>query len=1343
MPLSKNKTFDYAAWRREFELGKKIKGNDGEGEGVTASSLKRAKTSVQRRDILLRAQSSFVEHMEKRSADTSFGSDPLRLGMLHRSLARNMLPASDKVLLAQSIKPHELKRAVTEVAIANADSYTTPAEKLHEFLFRETGVDSSVDLGTGLSTAQAQKSMDTLGKNELPNPKPPSVWRLWLLQFAEPTTWIILLIFVQACYSLADGYAKNGTGNFADWFTFAILFAILFFATLLTALAQVKSGDALAQLAAVGSVKCMVLRDGSKVEVEANEIVVGDVVFIGTGDTIPADLRCVEATDLQCVESALTGEPNEVKKSTALPKAGASDPFPSNVLFSSTSVVNGRGTGVVIAVGTNTVVGQIAQKIGDLDQGKSPLEKVMTRLGGIIICVIVALIIAFTVVLALTEQVDPSNFGGSVWLAATYEGFNMATVIVPSTLPLAVLLSMNHGVQSLSKLGAQMRRFTAVETLGAATVICSDKTGTLTEGKMTAVAITTASPAILKGKSDATLHSYALVPSRGFNPFGGVFDETQSPSTFAKEEDSLGPKLDGALNYGSPSNGNDERAQVVRAALAATLINCGETRVMKKGDGYEAVGNMSEAALVVGAAKAGFWRGKPGDVEAVDAATSPAYSNPADTYGAIGSLEVPFSSSRKMKATVHSVADGSFMGIHLPQGAAHFAVVKGAPDRLLPFIDPGEDAGAFARLAAMNEEYAARGLRVLFTCFRVVDETLLGKLRDAEDADARLECLLDESNPLQFLVMFGLMDPPREGVKDSIAHIHGAGVKVVMITGDQLSTAASISEQIGILPKGSIDSIESSAESTRMCADLHEDPSDPAGSPFVEPEIVNAYSKQVAAWARAQPMDKVRIVESLAAQGETTVMTGDGVNDSAALKASDIGVSMGITGTDVAKGAADMILMDDNFVTIVRAVEEGRRIFGNLQKFLLYYLGTKACEVFLFSICTFAAIFSPVGGLRGLLAAMALTFSTPLTILNQPAEPYQMHIAPRPKKMFLGPLTARICIYRILPMILIYQLCIMTPSFIGKTMYTGNLKKIPTSDSWHSYVAQETNCIVAHRLTSDSFTGGKGWTVKDGYAIGVNPVACHCPEEQTFGAAFSEQFGAVNGASLASSDGAFNKEVAAEFNFTYSDYVWDGSTGSMYAANNSGGMWEAHYGIDKVAGLSFDGVRMLEPCDSDNYLCWTDAAIAKYGDDAAAYPQIASDFSCGQWGLQKSNTIGWYAFVWGELSVVLSVRSESPFWRASHIVGKGASAPNYALWISVVASVIYTFIVASVPGIRAAIQCLPIPFGETMMVAAFIFLMLILNDAVKLFVYYPKMVKDNARRMASLSSTQQGAQQHE
>ena len=1029
-------------------------------------------------------------------------------------------------------------------------------------------------------------------------------------------------------------------------------------------------------------------------------------------------------------ERALTGEPNEVKKSVEMP-SDTSNAFPNHVLFSSTSVVNGRGHGVVIASGTDTVVGQISKKIGDVEEEKSPLERVMTRLGGIIIVVIILLIIAFTVVLALQGDVDARAFGNSVWLAAIYEGFNLATVIIPATLPLAVLMSMDRGVKSLAKVGAQMRRLTAVETLGAATVICSDKTGTLTEGKMTCVAMKTATPSILAGRVTSALDAYTLYPSRGFNPYGGVFDsETAPEDESAFEGPTLSPSIAGKTNFGS-SKTEEERATIVRAALAATLINCSDTRIVKKGRKFEAVGNMSEAALVVACAKAGFWRGDAADVGEINDAQG--YSNPSDAYESIESLEVPFASRRKMKATVHKLDKGSFMGIKF--GTKHLAVVKGAPDRLLPFVDAEDDEAFLGTLAESNEEYAGSGLRILFTCVRPIDDELLTALNDAEGADERLEILLDEENPLTFLCMFGLMDPPRSGVKESIAKVQGAGIRVVMITGDQISTAASISDQIGIIANDDAADIEEKVPAARMCSDLHIDPDDPANSPYIDPPVVNAYTRSVAAWARAQPMDKVRIVESLDSQGETTVMTGDGVNDSAALKRAAIGVSMGISGTDVAKGSADMILMDDNFTTIVNAVEEGRRIFGNLQKYLLYYLGTKSCEVFLFSITTFGGYFSPIAGVRGILAAMALTFSTPLTLLNQPAEPYQMHVPPRPKKLFLGPLTSRICVYRILPMILIYQIGVLAPTFLAKEMYTGTLSRMVSTDSWLSFLQNKTNCIVPQRDLEGNFTGDKGWIVEDGSAKAPNPVWCTCPNDLTLGSKTFEQVGAVGGATLALDDGQMNDEVAKSFGFSFNEWVSDGRAGTMYDRNNSGGKWDVYYGIDKTVGLYFDNVQMLRPCHKSNNMCWTKAAIKKYGDDVSNYPAIAEQFSCGKWGLRKANTAGWYSYVWGELSVAVSVRSEAPFWKPSHVYGVGSSKPNWGLWTAVFLSIVYTFVMASVPGIRTVTDCLPLNLASTAMVFGFVILMLVLNDFVKTMVYYPILKRDQATAKEKLHST--------
>jgi magnesium-transporting ATPase (P-type) len=332
---------------------------------------------------------------------------------------------------------------------------------------------------------------------------------------------------------------------------------------------------------------------------------------------------------------------------------------------------------------------------------------------------------------------------------------------------------------------------------------------------------------------------------------------------------------------------------------------------------------MSEAALVVAAAKCiGAYdpNCKLDILQAVKGVDVHAL------YVDEAALEIPFSSKRKMKATFHRIPTGedTSFGLPVPSGATHMVVVKGAPDRLLPHcIDSLEQHSAQGIMAA-NEQYAVRALHVLVTAAAALSAEAMEVLRGIEDSEVRLSRVL--AGGLDFLGLVGLRDPPREGVLEAVLRCHGAAVRVVIITGDQISTARAISKNL--------------VRTAITCGDMHLDPADPANSELMPNSVLDGITCDVNCFARAQPMDKIAIVESLQRQRKVTVMTGDGVNDAAALKAADIGVAMGISGTEVAKGAADLILTDDNFSSIVQAVQEGRRILDNLQKYVLFYLDT-------------------------------------------------------------------------------------------------------------------------------------------------------------------------------------------------------------------------------------------------------------------------------------------------------------------------------------------------------------------------------------------------------------------
>lgn len=871
----------------------------------------------------------------------------------------------------------------------------------------------------GLSSGAIAGLREQYGFNILQQEKRKSVIMIFLHEFTSP---VVIMLIMAAIASLALGEHIEGT---------AILTIVFINATVAT-WTEKSAGDALAKLAAMAAPKCKVVRDGQEIDIDAKELVPGDLVNLLQGDAVPADMRLFEANELSCDEKLLTGESEDQLK--ILWPEDVDEPFAKNLCFGTTQVVNGKGKGIVVGTGMMTEVGKIAKQLKSAGgDGKTPLQKALNRLGmqigSLSFCVLIIIIcLAWAV-----KYRDPTGPANPV-LALVIVGVAFAVSSIPEGLPMVVTICLSLGSQDMVRRKAQVRKLPAVETLGSCSVICSDKTGTLTMGSMTAMRMATfvrPKPGGLDMKeqveneeSPDTMNSglFDFFPVKAFHPNGGIFahqdlDEAKQKLLIARWEQNQAAntvqKYDDILeDFGDPEGRLKDSIETksVRAFLLASFLNSYATKLKMGEDGmWATTGNMSEGAIVTAAAKARY----------KDASVHQAYTREED-------LEVPFNSSRKMMATIHKLnpKDGpnkfGTVGLKLKgghQNFTHVAVVKGAPDRLVPnirlmFCDEGGEVNIdtvpmsqqekFA-MNSMNSKLSTQALRVLAVCLRPLTDADMKKLAPMKKADERLEFLLkgdaaiggerrmSRGNAVGELALMGLvgnMDPPRTGVKEAVETCHSASVRVIMITGDQKITACAVAQSISIIGHG--DSLD---EKSLVCSELHNDD----GS-MISEEKIDAITRRVNVFSRAQPEDKIAIVQSLQKQGFVCAMTGDGVNDAPALKAADIGVAMGITGTEVAKGAADMVLLDDNFCTIVNAVEEGRKIYGNIQKFVCFLLGTNVGEIFYLSLSIVVGLPLPVQALQVLFLNLMSDGCPAVAISKEPGDDDIMAKPPRPKK---------------------------------------------------------------------------------------------------------------------------------------------------------------------------------------------------------------------------------------------------------------------------------------------------------------------------------------------------------
>ena len=745
-------------------------------------------------------------------------------------------------------------------------------------------------LGTsfsGLTDEEARKRLEQYGPNTLVEGKQISPLKIFLDQFKSFLI-IILLVAVGLSAFLGEGIDAMVIG------------AIVLFASGLGFIQEYRAERAMEALKRMAAPTATIIRGGEEQEIPARELVPGDIIVLSTGDRIPADARIIEAANLKVDEAPLTGESVPVEKTSVVLGGDVDVADRKNMIYMGTAAVYGRGKGVVTATGMKTEFGTIAQMLQAVEVTRTPLQDNLDRMGKWIAIGALALcfILGFIGILRGHQVIEML-----IW------GISLAVAAVPEALPAVVTIGLAIGVQRMVKRHALVRRLPVVETLGCTTVICSDKTGTLTQDQMTVRRLWVAD-------------KFIEVTGVGYEPRGAF-------------------SLEGR-EY-EPIKDKDMEMLLLAGAL------CNDTRLThsESEGGWGVKGDPTEGALMVLAQKAGLKQGKL-----------------AQQFPRIG--EVPFSSERKRMTTIHRSPDSPI------------AFMKGAPEVVLEASASISRGGKEESLTLEERErmldiartMAGDALRVLGLAYR--------NLPDGEKWDESVE------EGMVFVGLVGMIDPPREEVKEAIKTCERAGIKTVMITGDHQVTAEAIAAELAIVKGGAV-------VSGRQLEQLGQ------GKFEATVEGVDVY-------ARVSPAHKLKIVRALQAKNHVVAMTGDGVNDAPALKQADIGIAMGITGTDVTKEAADMVLTDDNFASIVAAVEEGRGIYGNIKKYLIYLLSCNLGEILLMAV---AILFGPFFGLpAGIIPLLAIqilyvnlaTDGLPAIALSlDPPEADIMERSPRPK----------------------------------------------------------------------------------------------------------------------------------------------------------------------------------------------------------------------------------------------------------------------------------------------------------------------------------------------------------
>ncbi|RHW53626.1 calcium-translocating P-type ATPase, PMCA-type [Lactobacillus bombicola] len=676
----------------------------------------------------------------------------------------------------------------------------------------------STSCAKGLTDSQVLEAREKYGSNSLAGKKKISIWQKFLAQFKD---FMIIVLIIAAVLS---GFVAQ------EWTDAAIIMVVVMLNAILGVFQEARSEEAINALKKMATPNAHVRRGGQIVEIPSPQLVPGDIVLLEAGDVVPADLRLTVAKSLKVEESALTGESVPVdKEATIINDVKVALADQKNMAFANTNVTYGRGEGIVTETGMNTEVGKIATMLNNTDETDTPLKRNLNQLGKTLtIMILLICAIVFVVGFFTKRGTEPTDkLAIDMFLVAV----SLAVAAIPEGLPAIVTIILALGTQVMAKHKSIVRKLPAVETLGATDIICSDKTGTLTQNKMTVEQF--------------------------------FYNNQQHPATQALAADN-------------------------HALMTMILANDSKLDSTNK-----LLGDPTETALIQ------FALNQKIDVQQL-----------LQVHKRL--QEVPFDSSRKLMST-----------INLDQ-QQYFVAVKGAPDQLLKRVTRIEQNGKIkpiteeqkAAIVAANQEMAQKALRVLGLAYKTVDQ-----LYDEPTTD-------NVEQNLIFAGLVGMIDPERPEAKAAIAEAHGAGIKTVMITGDYQVTAQAIAERLGILAPNQDERVVTGSQLDNF-----------------SDNYLAEHVPDFSVYARVSPEHKVRIVKAWQSRGKIVAMTGDGVNDAPSLKQADIGIGMGITGTEVSKGASDMILADDNFATIVEAVKQGRKVFSNIQKAILYLMSCNVGEV--------------------------------------------------------------------------------------------------------------------------------------------------------------------------------------------------------------------------------------------------------------------------------------------------------------------------------------------------------------------------------------------------------------
>jgi magnesium-transporting ATPase (P-type) len=730
----------------------------------------------------------------------------------------------------------------------------------------------------GLSAQEAASRLDRFGPNRLPEPARDPLWKRVGKHFDDVLIYILL----------AAAVLKAILG---EWVDFWVILGVAVISALIGFIQEGRAENALDGIKKMLSLSAHVRRDGRWAEVPSEELVPGDIVRVRSGDKVPADLRLLEAVNLRVEESALTGEavPSEKRIDPVEADAGVGDR--SSMLFSGTLIAAGTGVGVVTATGAQAEIGRIQSMLADVEEFDTPLTRELNQFGKHLSMVILGMAALMVVIGRVIH-----DFAGDELISATI-GFAVAAI--PEGLPALVTITLALGVQQMARRNAIMRNLPAVETLGAVTTVCSDKTGTLTKNEMTVRHVLTR---------------------------GGMYDV-----------EGLGYRPEGRIALAGQPAGLDEHPGL--RSLVTVMAVANDSKVVQGDEGWQVLGEPTEGSLATLGMKAGFDRS--------------AYQRVA---------VVPFESDHKYMATLNATPSGQ-----------RVVLLKGAPDRVLDKC--GSELDAAGRPQPLDREFWQEGID------RLGSEGLRVLAAAARPADASLaELDHDHLDGMVLVGLVGIVDPPRPEAIDAIATCHRAGIRVKMITGDHAGTAAAISREMGMSDGDSASAVTG--------AELE------AASDEKLRRIVNSTDT----FARTSPEHKLRLVRALQRNGEVVAMTGDGVNDAPALKRADVGVAMGIKGTEATKEAADMVLADDNFSTIEHAIEEGRRIYDNLKKSLVFLLPTNGAQSLVILVAVLFGLALPLDPVQILWINMVTAITLSLALAYEPAEPDLMLRPPRDPK---------------------------------------------------------------------------------------------------------------------------------------------------------------------------------------------------------------------------------------------------------------------------------------------------------------------------------------------------------